>query len=403
MGKVEERRQKLLNYISEKGTVSTKELLEVFDIKKATLSEDISALKKQGIPLDTPRGYLRLDSHELDDFAYYDKITPAIIRQWIIMLILSQASKPINFQLIEERYIEITGDCSIDTLHKDLQHLKEQHYIVQNTKNYCYRITEKFFSFIAPSLEQLDNFCYEYAQKADSTPINKQLTRIHRIATILDCGYEDKDIYTKNDNYLAHGKSNLLSKEQLNQLNLVLSTSYQTNCLNIYYRTNQNYEINKIVAIGLIVYSIEKNQIYILGKNDAQNIIISISSIIECVEVAENNLHFNSLEFRNIFDEMFSVSVEESVPVRVRFANLPFIREKIQNLHRKRPLSKMFFSSDETEIIYTDTIRGLTDFAITLRQFGRGVIVDEPASLRQQMIASAEKIIELYQKEFHYE
>lgn len=403
MGKVEERRQTLLNYISAKGTVSTRELLEVFNIKKATLSEDISALKKQGIPLDTPRGYIRLESFRLNDLAYYEKITPAVIRQWMILLILSQSSRSIKFQDIMNRYIEITGDCSIDTLHKDLQQLKDQQYVTQNAKSYCYSVTEKFYSFIAPSLNQLDNFCYEYAQKTESTPVNKQLARVHTIATILDCGYEDKDIYAKNDNYLAHGKNNLLSKKQIENLNMVLSTSYQTNCLTISYHTNQDFEICKMVAIGLIVYSIEKNQIYLFCKCDTHNIIIPINSIIECTETNETNLHFNSLEFRNIFDEMFSISIEEPVSVRVRFANLPFIREKIKNLHQKRTMSKMVLSPDETEIIYTDTIRGLADFSSTLRQFGRGVIVDEPEALRQRMITSAEKIVEIYKEDFHYE
>lgn len=400
MGKVEQRRQHILDYIIKKQSVSTKELLDVFNIKKATLSEDIAALKNQGIPLETPRGYIKLSQSEV---RFYERITPAIIRQWLILLILSQADRPLKFQNIVENYTSITGECSIDTLHKDLQILKEQQYVIQSNKTFQYHVTEKFYSFISPDLDTLDNFCYEYAQRADSNPLNNQLSRVHKVASILDCGYEDVNIYTKNDTYLAHGKSNQLSKKQIENLNQVLSTSYQSTCLKIRYLTNQREEISKIIAIGLIVYSIEKNQIYLLGKSDAQNIIIPISSIIDCTETTETNLHFNSLEFRNIFDEMFSISVEEPISVRVRFANLPFIREKIKNLHTKRALSKMALSPDEAEIIYTDTIRGLADFSSTLRQFGRGVIVDEPESLRLQMISSAEKIVEIYKEEFHYE
>lgn len=395
MGKVEQRRQNILDYIIEKQTVSTKELLEVFKIKKATLSEDIAALKGQGIPLETPRGYIKLSQSEV---LFYEKITPAIIRQWLILLILSQAERPLKFQNIADNYISITGECSIDTLHKDLQTLKEQQYVTTNNKTYQYYVTEKFYSFISPDLEALDNFCYEYAQRANSNPTNNQLSRVHKIASILDCGYEDADIYTKNDTYLAHGKSNQLSKEQEATLNKILSTSYQSKCIAIRYRTRKGFETTKTVEIGLIVYSIEKNQLYLLCKQNERNTIIPINAIVECSETDVPNLHFRSKEFKSIFEEMYSISVDEPTFVRVRFSNKHFIYEKVRNLHRKRPVSQMTISENGAEIIYTDTIRGLADFSSSLRQFGRSVIVDEPEVLRLQMITSTEEIIKRYQE-----
>ena len=49
-------------------------------------------------------------------------------------------------------------------------------------------------------------------------------------------------------------------------------------------------------------------------------------------------------------------------------------------------------------MIYEDTIRGLQDFAGYLRRFGRSVIVDEPADLKEKMIFSAQRTISRYEE-----
>ena len=401
MGKVHIRRQKILEFIQNKETVSTKELLEAFQIKKATLSEDIAALKSQGIPLETSYGTVSLNAGHSAN--YYEKITFATIRHWVILLIMSRSRLSLNFETLYTEYEKLTGDCSIDTLHKDLQYLQKEGYIFLNSNNFTYSSTGKYHTFISPSMEELDNFCYHYAQKTESHPIDLELSRVHKIATILNCGFEDSGVFEKNDTYIVHGKRNLLDSNSRDLLDRFLASSHQTNILSIRYITNKGKEITCDFSVGLIVYSIEKNKLYLLGETSCHRTVIALDSIQEWTATGKANLIYASSLYYQIYQEMFAISVEDPCPVRVRFINQPFIYEKVKNLHTNRSLSTFQLSDDNSEIVYTDTIRGLSDFSTYLRQFGRSVIVDEPQTLREQMIHSAEMIIANYKEEFHYE
>ena len=395
------RRQNILKYIRSKGTVSTKELLEVFQIRKATLSEDISALKAQGIPLVTTYGEVCLKQEHA--IGYYEPITPATIRQWFILLILTQSRLPLNFKTLRTEYEELLCECSIDTLHKDLQFLQKAGYVSLNTTDFTYTCTNKYHMFITPSMEELDDFCYRYAQKSESHATDLELSRVHRIATILNCGFEDAKLFDKNDTYIVHGKRNRMdsiSKELLHQF---LSSSYQTHTLSICYLTNKGKEITTDFSVGLIIYSIEKNKIYLLGETPNHKTIISLDSIRYFHNTKGKNTIYNSTTYHKVYQEMFSISVEDPYNVRIRFENQSYILEKVKNLHSNRALSKFYVSDDGNEIIYTDTIRGLGDFSNYLRQFGRSAIVDEPLILREQMIHSSKMLIENYRKEFQYE
>ena len=62
MSKVDIRRQNILKFISDNKTVSTSQIMEHFNIRKATLSEDITALKSQGAPLVTTRGFVSIET-----------------------------------------------------------------------------------------------------------------------------------------------------------------------------------------------------------------------------------------------------------------------------------------------------------------------------------------------------
>ena len=200
-----------------------------------------------------------------------------------------------------------------------------------------------------------------------------------------------------------HGKRNLIDSASKDLLNHFLLSSYKTNILSICYTTNKDHQLTTDFAVGLIVYSIEKNKLYLLGETPGHRTIIPLDSIIKFQNTEHKNTIFNSSLYHQIYHEMFSISVEKPYDVRVRFANQPFIFEKVKNLHKNRSLSTFYLSDDSTEIIYTDTIRGISDFSNYLRQFGRSVIVDEPPMLREQMIHSAEMIITNYRKEFQYE
>lgn len=48
--------------------------------------------------------------------------------------------------------------------------------------------------------------------------------------------------------------------------------------------------------------------------------------------------------------------------------------------------------------MYRDTVRGLSDVARYLRGFGRSCKVNKPEKLKQMMIESNDKVIEMYEE-----
>ena len=180
------------------------------------------------------------------------------------------------------------------------------------------------------------------------------------------------------------------------------SFPYQESALSLTYRTNAGTLITSEFQTGLIVYIVETGRIYLMGKNtQRQNSVIPLDRVLlEQIKVLPApNLCYHTDEFYRMYREMFQLSMEEPVHVRVRFSNAPFVAEKLKRLRDVRPDAKMEENPDAKEIIYTDTIRGEGDFSRYLRRFGRAVIVDEPASLRERMIDSSRRIIALYEEE----
>lgn len=402
MGKVDTRRKNLLAYITEHGSVSTRELQEVFQIKKATLSEDITALKAQGIPLQTPRGFVTIETTDTTS-AYYEAITDSTIRQWLILLILSQHKQAMTFQALFNNYEEHNGEyCSADTLHKDLQALQQNEYIRYNATNHSYQLTA-YNRYIMPNSDELEPFCYKYAQQQEAHSSDLELKRFHRTAVILLCGFEEKDSYKPSQNYMVHGKRSILDATSQHGFEKLCEHPYDTKVLNIRFQTRKGDRLSINLAIGLIVYSVEKNRLYLLGESSSGRTIIPIDSIIEYRVTEEKNPVFLSRQYQDIFREMFSLSVDDAVAVRVRFDNYPFVRDKINQLHKQRPNSRMEASEDTSTFIYTDQIRGVQDFSSYLRQFGKSAVVEEPDSLREQMLHSAEEVIAKYKEVHHYE
>ena len=128
-----------------------------------------------------------------------------------------------------------------------------------------------------------------------------------------------------------------------------------------------------------------------------------LDTIKEYKTTKKRNSIYNSAEYMDIYNEMFSLSVDELESVEVIFDNQDYIRNKINVLKSRRPQSKMTLCEDTDTIIYTDKLRGLGDFASYIREFGRGALVTKPESLRKQMLDSAEKIINNYKEVHHFE
>lgn len=213
------------------------------------------------------------------------------------------------------------------------------------------------------------------------------------------------------DNYIIYGHKQFHFKHIADTLTRLDSYDYATHLLQIEYRTKSCEIISVTFSTGMIVYSLEKDSVYLMGKCNNDNIIIRYDSITHISETDEINRHFNSDEFKELYDTMFSISVDKPVKVVVEFENIFNIRKKLEQLCAQRQSAgKLQFinhkKSNTTDthervdkIVYTDTISGLSDFAAYLRRFGRAATVIEPQELKAMIDFSVNRTLERYLQE----
>lgn len=223
----------------------------------------------------------------------------------------------------------------------------------------------------------------------------------------LDILTGDADQIDTHDNYLLYGKSHNSFKNIANRLSFLGKYNYQNKVLNVQYTTQTSKSVQITFALGIIVYCLEKDSIYLIGERSAfknsnsskKYTIINLESITGIKETTTESLIFNSDEYIDIFETMFSISVEPPVPVTVEFQIFGNIEKKIRILHKQRPKSKIIVNQEEKKIIYSDIVRGLSDFAAYLRQFGRSALVISPPELKEKILFSVNRSLERYMED----
>ena len=249
------------------------------------------------------------------------------------------------------------------------------------------------------------SFCDQYSQQTDANPNDVELKQLHNLARIMLDGFEEHDSFLPNKNYIVHGRRNKFDEATNKAYEKLNDYPYQARKLDISYNTKDKGVMTvKEFSVGLVVYSTEKNRMYLLGELDDKRIIIAVDSIIECKTTEKKNTIYNSKLYREtIFNEMFSVSVDDLEDVEVLFDNTDSIRFKIEVLKTKRPDGNITYNEDSKTFIYKDKIRGMADFASYIRQFSRGALPLKPESLRKSLSDSTQRVIDNYKEVHHFE
>ena len=94
---------------------------------------------------------------------------------------------------------------------------------------------------------------------------------------------------------------------------------------------------------------------------------------------------------------MFSISTGKPFEVEVEFDHVFGILNKVKRLSEKRKHTSKVICINQ-KIIYRDTIRGLQDFAVFLRRFGRSCKVIKPVELIQLMDTSINRSLTRYEQ-----
>ncbi len=408
----EERRNQILAYLRGHETVCRTELMEHFSITKATLSTDLSALEALGNPIEkVSRGVIRLAMqassgyHTESEYAgeFPAKISGSEIRQWIILFLLNQSAVPLSRSRLEKEYSNIIlGDeysesflrsafqKALHTLVKSgfIEHLRHNSDRLHDT----YRLTTQapvIWTINSTILEQFYEKQLIYHQTTPVQPVFKSFDK--KVDFFVNNGISQSEM-----TYYTHGRTNLLPTEEKQKLLQFQMQPYQTRQLRICFRSGKGGLEQILFSVGLCVYSMDKNRFYLLGETSGRKIILRMDRMLSFEASEEPNLIYHSQEYRQIYDEMFSISIDDPVQVRIRFQRIYGIEKKVELLKSMR--KKAVLTYTEKELIYEDTIRGLPDFSGYLRRFGRSVLVDEPTELKEKMINSAKRTISRYEE-----
>lgn len=417
--------------------IKREEIIERTGISKSRLSELINEIRSDGYVISTPNrsGIVRLEASSI----IAQNITPKEVRQWLIILALSKSGIATYMELVwsilsiaDSKYLYdvITTDKNysdmaileylnhsassvkydidqflpLPTLRKDLHSLIENGYIdkrriqYKNGSHVVYSISEKSPAILFESEYELYNFMVFYDNFKSSLSNTAPLESLYKkITSIYD--WESYDNATQ-----IYGKSNRIDNKQLDHLNNFVKHPYKTKALIIDYMGREGV-IKLGIDSGLLFYSVETNNFYLLCKkiSDGNIMQLRLDRIVSIEEGESKNKNYRSLEFLNIYEEMFSASYDSAkTHVKVLFQNFGNIEERLSALHSKRKLSKLYKTeplSDDIphSIIYEDDLRGISAFSRYLRSFGSSALVLEPVELRELMIQSNQKILNNYE------
>ena len=396
------RRQQLIDYIKEHGPVKSGDICAALSLSRSSLSDDINAINAQAPILTSPkRGYYCYDPDAekyLTDGALRGKLDQAHIRQWFILALLS--AQACSFETILDELEEESFSCGLATVHADLKSLKDSKYITTVQKDGHTLYTSSVLH--AADRKELTQF---YAQqKAAQSGSRILVSAYDTINKKLSHCIPDNTLKIKQTTARRVGKHSVISSGQLDLLQAFQQYPYSENVLTIPYRANTGRLVTRSFSTGLILYSAETNRIYLIGKDgDKRNTIIALDRILMDQILVQDDCYnyvYQTPEFLQMYEEMFHLSTDDPVTVRVRFTNLPFITAKVQRLSEVRKKSSVELISDGKEILYTDTLRGISDFSRYLRRFGRAALVDEPEELKDMMLYTSKRVIELYEESF---
>ena len=394
---------RLLNLFMEKESLSVSNIETALETKKRqTVYNYINKLQDLGCiftkTIYKRRTYYSLDNKDAKEvqLLLYEPLNLNTLRKYSILKDLQ--SNPVHKK---NTLYKNTPDIQKSQFYELFNELLKEKEIYQSEEVKRFYLTGKTFTpMIQFDFNELEALYYELAALPSTTSHSLQYQSLYKkIAAYL----KEPDSDSHIDNYICYGRfPQALNEQTLDIFQQLREADFSHNVLKIIYNSKEKKSYTKIVAIGLIVHILEKDRFYLIGKEigaSLTNIIIPIENIRLIEKTELQNTHYLSKEFEDLFNSMFSISTKPPVKVKIAFDVWGNIKDKITALCKQRPNATQHF--DGQQIIYTDSISGINDFANYLRQFGKAVHVLEPAELRDKLQKSAQKTLDYYERSSH--
>lgn len=424
-----ERRAKILELLSDesKDSWTYKELEEKFGVKKRTIQGDIyalnSALKQKGVTLKHKKNvgyviqkdkneYKKEQNNSLIQLPIYKNAVSSEVDAMVIVLLIQENEQPISLDDLTERYglytdenIEYITDATekkqIYNAHKKkiknkLKKLVEEGIILYSEEKYSISKTRNVPRLINIDRDDIER--YLYAIRAYGS--------VYHLRNIL-LNVEEKLKPYSSDNTFSDGAEYIIVGSRINNNPHIIKKLQELRDIQ-YDRFAIKINVKGIpirILVGLVVYVVDKDKLYLIGKVKREKFRIidveDISGRIEIDKERPNNL-FKSEEYIELSRDMFSISAEPKEHVVVEVKDFGSLRKKFETLcfHRNNAVIK---EKNSETFIYEDDIRGMSDFSKYLRRYGRSVKVIAPESLKKMMVDNIFRMEKRYREEGLYE
>ncbi|MBR5970865.1 MAG: WYL domain-containing protein [Lachnospiraceae bacterium] len=263
-------------------------------------------------------------------------------------------------------------------------------------------------------LELNEEQCWEFFAMLENlkggTPFDKHWESIHqKVATAL--GAEQSAVF-EDERVIAVGRAYMHFDSVQERMRLFDGIPFRTTMVRGKLRDKSGEHWEEF-GVGAIVYSVEKDKLYIvthrkgkrvkksaLPKKEQQSSrrdvyrIIDMDQLLKVSATNRKNDWYDSEDCRSFLDTAFSVSTEKTVRVEVRFKNTERNRKLLSGLEARR--RHALYEEQSDALLYSDTVSGIGDFANFLRQFGSEARVIAPQKLKERMAATAQRVLERY-------
>lgn len=401
----------LLQELKEKQALTTEEICALLDVNKNSVPNYIETLKGklyqiEEIKIGRKKAYRLTESED----NHYLPLDFSILRKYAIIQALQGNKQSLSdlkklFPLEESSYADtkLPIDIKNTSFDKLIKELEAEKIIVFQDGQYC--LTGNIVPLIL-SLDEnsLYNLYYELTNIASGNPFVKPLQTVFQKISELVGNPEPEEVYFEN--YIIYGKRYEHFHSEVPNLKKLMALDYENKLLNIKAEGyNQNFDPQYPFAIGMIIYSVEKDSFFLLGErkqkdgSDFKSPIyasINIETIQEISETDYRNINYLSEQYQKLFEQMFSVSIDNPEKVLVEFQSFPNIKQKLEQLEKQRSSARLEESGGK--LLYSDTIRGRADFARFLRSLGDNVRVLESSELKDKMIFSINESLKNYEE-----
>ena len=395
----EARRQNILKDLLNNDCCTYEYLMDTYQISERSMQLDIKELCRQGYKIKgvkAKQGYVLHKEEAGTSKGYFEASDAQKIRKLFMMLILQNSSN--GYTVAElgkllQKYNHDGVQADLKTIQTALNELAEARMVVAMGDRYSISGNALLqLALTTSDAIELLNLLETCSRGHHHEQILGQIQE--KLAIALFNEPEDED--NSPSAYVVYNKSYETAGKLEEILDNLNQYPFEEKVLMIEYRDHEQQIHSLPFAVGNVVYSVDKDQMYLLGESEGKKLVIPYGAILKIETTEQRDPVFRNEFYCRIVDTMFSISVEDPVHVKVEFDSIFGIKEKLNRLLLNRPNASL--TEDNGVLYYEDEISGMNDFAGYLRRFGYSCRVLEPEKLRDTMKESAHRILEAYER-----